>query len=205
MYEEIVKYLPFPVHENRVLDLSYSFHNNKVEVLLKKDYDEWCKEGHSFVLKIANPKVHSYVLEAIKLYQKTEDSNSVLTYFQHLKICNHNQWILSYKIFSNKDTYLNIAQPLNEFGQIGKLLNDVLGESFIKRNGWEMYRSLSKREKEVMKCLAEGSTSKQISQNLYISKLTVDTHRRNIFNKLQIKNYAELFKLAQGFELIQLR
>ena len=55
---------------------------------------------------------------------------------------------------------------------------------------------LSEREKEVIKCLANGMNSKAISNALFISEHTVKTHRRNIMHKLKVKTSAELIRLA---------
>lgn len=55
---------------------------------------------------------------------------------------------------------------------------------------------LSKQEKEIIKFIIEGKTSKEIGDLLFISKSTVDTHRRNIFKKLEISNSSSLIKFA---------
>ncbi|WP_183906684.1 response regulator transcription factor [Rufibacter immobilis] len=55
---------------------------------------------------------------------------------------------------------------------------------------------LSKREVEIVKLVAKGLTSAEIADTLFLSILTVDTHRRNIHQKLKVKNTAELIQLA---------
>jgi len=55
---------------------------------------------------------------------------------------------------------------------------------------------LSKREKEILKLIAEGFTNIEISKNLFISIDTVDTHRKNLHNKLNVKNTAMLIRYA---------
>jgi DNA-binding NarL/FixJ family response regulator len=55
---------------------------------------------------------------------------------------------------------------------------------------------LTKREIEVIKLIAEGLTSQEIADKLFISPRTVDTHRRNLLQKLNVKNTAELIKFA---------
>ena len=55
---------------------------------------------------------------------------------------------------------------------------------------------LSMREREIMQLLAEGKTIKQIADQLFLSIKTIYTHRNQIMKKLQIKNMAELTKLA---------
>lgn len=61
---------------------------------------------------------------------------------------------------------------------------------------------LTKREKEILKLLAEGKTSGTIAEQLFLSPLTVDTHRKNIMQKFQVKNVAELINVAGQNNLI---
>lgn len=53
---------------------------------------------------------------------------------------------------------------------------------------------LTKRERQILKLIADGKTSQQISKSLNISKFTVDTHRKNIHKKLDIKTNTGLVK-----------
>ncbi|MDG1332301.1 MAG: response regulator transcription factor [Crocinitomicaceae bacterium] len=55
---------------------------------------------------------------------------------------------------------------------------------------------LSEREIEIIGLVAEGLTSKEIAQRLFISEHTVKTHRKNIFRKLQVKDTDELIQFA---------
>ena len=61
---------------------------------------------------------------------------------------------------------------------------------------------LTKRELEVLKMIALEMTNDEIAKALFISKRTVDTHRQNLINKLNVKNTAGLIKAAYGMELI---
>lgn len=56
--------------------------------------------------------------------------------------------------------------------------------------------SLSPREREVIQLIAEGNTSAEVAELLHISVRTVDSHRHNIMEKLQIKSIAGLTKFA---------
>jgi DNA-binding NarL/FixJ family response regulator len=55
---------------------------------------------------------------------------------------------------------------------------------------------LTKREKEILKLIVEGFTNAQISKQLFISVDTVDTHRKNLYLKLNVNNTAQLIKSA---------
>ena len=66
------------------------------------------------------------------------------------------------------------------------------------------YKRLTKREQEVMRLVAEGLTTKEISEKLFISKKTVDNHRANIMNKLGVHRTVELIRYAARIGLIDL-
>jgi DNA-binding NarL/FixJ family response regulator len=57
---------------------------------------------------------------------------------------------------------------------------------------------LSRREKEIAYLVAQGLSSTEIAKKLFLSLLTVNTHRRNMLGKLDIKNIAQLALLING-------
>jgi DNA-binding NarL/FixJ family response regulator len=61
---------------------------------------------------------------------------------------------------------------------------------------------LSRREKEVLGLIAEGYTNPQIAEKLFVSQFTVDSHRKNLITKLNVKNTASLIRLAVERKLI---
>jgi DNA-binding NarL/FixJ family response regulator len=61
--------------------------------------------------------------------------------------------------------------------------------------------SLTPREIEILKQISEGLTSNEIAEKLYISKRTIDTHRTNLMQKLNLKSLPELIKYAINFSL----
>lgn len=63
---------------------------------------------------------------------------------------------------------------------------------------------LADREEEVLKMIAEGYSAKKIAKMLNISKNTVNVHRRNIMNKLNLHKSIDLTKYAIKHEMIQL-
>jgi len=62
---------------------------------------------------------------------------------------------------------------------------------------------LTKRETEILHLIAEGKTSGQIAAQLFLSVLTVDTHRKNLMQKLEVKNAAELIRAAVQHQLLR--
>ena len=64
------------------------------------------------------------------------------------------------------------------------------------------YGTLTPREQEVMRLLAEGLSCKEVAKKLFISHKTVENHRANIMNKLDIHSTIELIRYAAKLGLI---
>jgi len=62
--------------------------------------------------------------------------------------------------------------------------------------------SLSERELEIIKMIAEGLTNGQIGETLFLSNHTINTHRRNILKKLGVKNTAGIVMYAVKMNLV---
>lgn len=87
---------------------------------------------------------------------------------------------------TDQQTLLNAIRSVYEKQAV---FPKILAQNNAEPTGLEL---LSKREKEIAQLIAQGYTSAQISEKLFISLLTVNTHRRNIINKLELSNTAQL-------------
>ena len=76
-----------------------------------------------------------------------------------------------------------------------ELINDFV-EVIRKGKSNDPFDTLSDREKEVLKLIAEGETSREIADRLFISLATVKSHRNNLMKKLEVNDMAGLIKLA---------
>lgn len=61
---------------------------------------------------------------------------------------------------------------------------------------------ITKRELQILQAVSEGQTSAEIADKLFISVITVETHRRNLMQKFKAKNMIELVKIATENKLI---
>lgn len=82
-------------------------------------------------------------------------------------------------------------------------------ESYLNREHEEGHSStvfmlLTPRERQILQLLAEGHTTRDIANMLYISQKTVDVHRQNISKKLQLHTLADLIKYAIKEGLVSL-
>ncbi len=72
----------------------------------------------------------------------------------------------------------------------------ALIEDYLRQAEEEPYDRLTAREREILKLIAEGHTSREIAEMLFISLKTVLGHRTKILQKLDIHNRTELIKYA---------
>jgi DNA-binding NarL/FixJ family response regulator len=81
-------------------------------------------------------------------------------------------------------------------------ISKLMIEKFIQRARQEddprsiPDESLTKREREILQCIAEGLTSKEISEKFFLSVNTVNTHRANLMQKLNLHDTASLVRYA---------
>jgi len=107
-----------------------------------------------------------------------------------------------YLLKEDADTELFIAvEKIRQGGRyISPILSGELTHELVHiRHGGQStlsYESLTLREKEILKLIAEGKSHKDIADLLFISIRTVDRHRANVVRKLNIKETANLTKYA---------
>lgn len=63
--------------------------------------------------------------------------------------------------------------------------------------------NLTEREKEVLKLIAEENTTQEIADKLFLSKHTIESYRKNLISKLNVKNLAGLTKHALKMGLLK--
>lgn len=83
---------------------------------------------------------------------------------------------------------------------------DVIGHSLFNRKSGESNEikdRLTSREREVVRLIAEGKSSKDVGEALDMSVKTVETHRANVMRKLQVHSVSELVRYAIRNEIVE--
>ena len=73
---------------------------------------------------------------------------------------------------------------------------EIVAEGLSDRSDASPLESLSKREREILKLVADGLTSAEIGEKLHLSPKTVDTYRSRLMQKLHLADLASLIKFA---------
>lgn len=160
---------------------------------------------HMIILDISMPNIRG--IEAIPEIKSINPDAKILVLTMH-----RDMEYLHQTISSGADGYLLKEDADNElFFAINKIkqgriyvspkLSEYLTEDWAKMHRGEHDSSfeaelLTKREREILKLVAEGKSSKEIASLLNISIRTVEHHRANMMGKLNLQNIADLIKYA---------
>ncbi len=90
---------------------------------------------------------------------------------------------------------------------VGKEVSEVITQGYIRRAQAEDQPEdelLSKREIEILRLSAEGLGNKEISDKLFISVRTVESHKNHIMQRLEIKSTVDLIKFAIRNHLVNI-
>ena len=79
--------------------------------------------------------------------------------------------------------------------QISERAIELYGRNFGQAPE-DPYETLTAREREVLQLAAEGNTNAQISERLFVSPRTIETHRANLMRKLNLQNNRDLLRYA---------
>ena len=104
-----------------------------------------------------------------------------------LKDCSFSELAGAIRVVAAGKTYLSPEVS-------GGVVDDYLRR--LKHEDMASSKELTGREREVLQLIAEGHSTKQIALKLHVSAKTVETHRRQIMNKLDMHSIAELTKYA---------
>jgi DNA-binding NarL/FixJ family response regulator len=157
-----------------------------------------------FILDISMPNLRG--IEAIQEIKTIRPNAKILILTMHKEKEYFYQAISAgadgYLLKEDADTELFSAIETIRRGRV--YISPVLSEESIQdwvdvargKRELPFARSLTMREKEVLKLIAEGKSSKEIADLLFISPRTVERHRSNMMDKLDLKKTADLVKYA---------
>lgn len=191
----------FDIKKNKFLFCNDSFKN-----ILGYNADQIISGGWDFWYKKMNPNEARVIKNKINFFLQKPHSGKnpeVLSFTYHIEDILNKWHFVSHELtlYLFKKSYF-ILSYLYDISQIERIeyFFGVKKQNPINRYGKDI--AISKREKEVLVLIAEGFSSKQIADELYISNHTAIKHRKNLIEKFKVKNTAQLIKEASRFFLL---
>lgn len=149
--------------------------------------------------------------QGIGEYLASGDFDKQYNFFQRVKLHGREDYSWFYtvcKVVNHtmdalpKSNIVLLSSPVTEveklISQVAKTLNQ---DSYVRRK-YHNFSQLTNREKEIIRMVANGKSTGEIAEQLFLSNHTVSTHRKNIIHKTDCKSFAELVKFAVAFDLI---
>jgi len=167
------------------------------------------------VLDISMPKLNG--IEATKIIKEKCPATRILIltiheneeYIQQMILAGADGYVV--KNAEKREIFDGVRAVANHETFFSPSVSKVLLEGLIKRtrknedNNSDIYNKLTRREIEILRLIAEGLTSKEISNKLFLSISTVNSHRMNMMKKLDIHDTASLVKFAIQKNLIEIK
>lgn len=172
--------------------------------------EELQQMGTEYHERFFNPEdAIEYVPKVLGMLERNDD-NETISFFQQVRADKDQPWqwyVSGTRIFMHDDEglpYLTItvAMPIDEKHYFTNKIERLLQENDFLKNNRSLFDSLTRREREVLACMANNKSSAEIAAALFLSEATVKTHRRNIKKKLNLKTSYDTLKFAQSFNLI---
>ena len=208
------------------LEASLTMGDNRAELILRL-YDEYAHDIRLH-MKYEEKTLFPYVEALMQGEQKPnynvdtfakhhsdttgkfqELKNIIIKYLPHDGLANNQLTTTLYDIYNNEEWLLNHSNveevlfvPAIRLLEQRLKTDDVSARISSMIQQAEGKEAISEREKEIIVCLVQGMSNKEIASQLFISINTVITHRRNIVRKLQIHSLAGLTIYAIANNLI---
>ncbi len=105
----------------------------------------------------------------------------------------------------SQTSLINAIEKIHRGGQFidpaiqAELMRELLTQEKLKE---QQVPELTRREKEILDLIAEGISSPEIAERLFLSVRTVDNHRNSLLQKFEVKNAIALLKAARKFKII---
>ncbi|MBN2667602.1 MAG: response regulator transcription factor [Bacteroidales bacterium] len=149
-------------------------------------------------------------LELLKILKKQNKDQIVVVCTMHT-----NLWTIKQLINSGVNAIVSKHSITEDIETA--LCNAVKGKEFFSKDIRELIEQndknkkelskfsvleLTKREKQVLKLISQEYTTNEIAEKLFLSQNTIETHRKNLFLKFQVKNVVGLVKKALEFGML---
>jgi len=196
------------IHDMRDFSLVYMSRQGKQ--LLGGQWDEERTSGHDYFSAYFRIEDSLFFAEKLLEHARTAPDDTFMTFFEQVRTGPDNsyEWYLSSSRVMLRDTEgnprfsLTISMPINIHTHVTKKVARVMEENRYMHAHQHHFGQLTRREKQVLACMAQNMTSLAIGEKLFISKKTVATHRKNIKRKIGARTDYDVIRFAQTFDLI---
>lgn len=151
------------------------------------------------------------IFQGMGSYLAMGDFDKQYNFFQRVKLHGNDDYTWFYTVCKlvklgtagdTADKLVLLSSPVAGMNSVIARVTKTLDQDTYIRQHYRKFSELTPREKEIITLLANGRSSAEISDSLFISLHTVSTHRRNIIRKIECHTFAELVRFALAFDMV---
>ncbi len=173
--------------------------NTKLKEILGDYHTRLMVQGWSFLYSMMDSNEVELVKDQISKFLTRPYLKDVLTLRYHITNCHNKKILVKHEILlhqlEKQFLAINYFFDVTEKEKIEhciRALPECIDSHSVNKN----ILGISPREREVLRLIADGYSSKEIAEMLFISNHTAISHRKNLIEKFQVKNTAHLIKKA---------
>ena len=155
---------------------------------------------YDLVIVDLNKNNNHYLNDIERIKQDTKTKIIILDFYEDRSLFSQCMKIgVDGYILANIDSE-DIDYAVKQIYRGKKYFDADLIENYLSKSGQEYIEELTRREQEILVCIAKGKSNLEISKELYITEHTVKKHTSNIFTKLNVKDrmQAALYAYDRG-------
>lgn len=164
--------------------------------------------GMQFCANFLQPENNHLSAAEVAFFENPDNYQNQYEFIYFAKTSKNWKWLYScaqIAAFQKDGTPRYIFTTFCDINNIVKEEEIVLEETSAEKIGtltpkWELYQKLTDREKEILHYISKEHTTPEIAEQLFIGKATVDSHRKHLLKKLNVKNALGLAKYAIYFD-----
>jgi DNA-binding CsgD family transcriptional regulator len=202
--------MPGIVMIHQLPDFVVRYMSKKGLEILGVTLDELVEMGPEYHNRFFNLEEINELIPRVTAFLERNDDEEILALFQQIRSGIKGPWVwynTSLKILMRDDDgkpllTIGFAIPVDPQHVLTHKISRLQEENNFLRENIHKFRVLSARERTLLKHFALGKTSAEIASELHLSILTINTHKKNIKQKLGTNNVYELAEYARAFDLI---
>ncbi|MBD3616904.1 MAG: helix-turn-helix transcriptional regulator [Gracilimonas sp.] len=204
-FNTIADQIPYSVHLNNSETLEVIQTNRGHAEVTGYHLDEIRELGMEYLENNVHPHTMASASELISSYARL-NHHQTFTFVQYVKL--HQSKDFSPLITVTKsskllgDLVVCLSPQPKDFGSMSPKMEQIVKMDQFKLKHFKRFQQLTEREVEILKLLANGCNNPDIAEQLFISRSTVETHRKNLKRKLNLKSFRDLMKYAFAFDLV---
>lgn len=182
--------------------------NKKHEELTGYTLENIQKDCKAYLKDIVHPTTLISVKSFLPDFYRNQNMHQTISFLQYTKIYGKKGYspIITFTKPPEPSQKLALRMIISpdKLGNMAQCLRQIVKMDQFRLKNFRKFQLLSNREIQVLKLLAKGSNNPAIAEKLFISRFTVETHRKSIKRKLCIRSNKEIMQFAIAFELIKM-